>query len=733
MAKNQPARSLILLGAALFATAAAQAQTRRDKAATGDAADGGIAEIVVTAQKREQRLIDIPLSVSVLSADDLTRSGSSQFRDFADSVPGLNFTTTGAGNTQTTLRGVTVGYDVSPTVGLYIDEAPFGSSTVFNFGAQFSFDAALFDVDRIEILRGPQGTLYGASAMGGLIRYISPRPDPTAFHGRVLAGVSAAEHGGVGYNVAGAVNVPIVEDKVALRASAFEAHDGGFIDNVARGSKNVNRSDVYGGRLDLLMQPTETLSVRLSALLQKISRDGEGTSDYLPSGVPAYGDLKQFRKIAEPFDQNFKLFSGTITNDFGGVELTSISTYQRQKVVNIWDISANYVPILNLFGGPYGSVALTNALRTNKFVQEVRLASNRKHSPLEWVIGGYLNREDSNIEEEFVPRDLAGNLAPSIFFIYRVPSKFKENAVFGNATFSITDKLSLTGGLRYAQNRQVFTQIATGIFTGNVPTIKTKDSVVTYLANVKYQFDSHSTAYARYATGYRPGGPNIATNAGGGGGLTSPTFDPDTLKSYEIGLKMETDDRRYGFDAAVYYIDWKNIQIAALRGGFTTYINATEGAEIRGTELNLTARPVSGLLLTGALSYQDAKMSAADPDLLNRKGERLPNVPHFSASMNADYSFQNGGSNPSIGGSIRYVGGRYTSFDNSTSYPQFRLPSYMTVDLRAGITIANADVQIFARNIFDKRGLQSIVYPQFGYRVAVVPPRTIGFSVSGKF
>lgn len=205
----------------------------------------GSGDIVVTAQKKAERLLETPQSATAISGEDLARINAVQFRDFANSVPALSFTTAGPGQTQLTLRGVTAGNDIGPTVGVYVNDVPYGSSTAFTNASSLSLDAGLFDMDRIEVLRGPQGTLYGASTMGGLIKYVTAAPELDVLSGSAQAGVSDTRHGGISYNGTVAVNAPIVTDKIALRANGFYSHDGGFIDNLALGRKDVNRSRVY--------------------------------------------------------------------------------------------------------------------------------------------------------------------------------------------------------------------------------------------------------------------------------------------------------------------------------------------------------------------------------------------------------------------------------------------------------------------------------------------------------
>lgn len=685
-------------------------------------------EVIVTAQKREERLIDTPQSVSVLSANELAKIGATQFRDFANTVPGLSFVTAGAGNTQVSMRGVTIGQDLGATVGIYVDEAPYGSSQVFAFGPYLALDVGLFDIDRIEVLRGPHGTLYGASTMGGLIKYVTKRPDTEQFAGDVRAGISSTERGDINYNVATAVNLPIVADKAALRASAFQSHDGGYINNVASGREGANRSDIYGGRVDLLLTPIEPLELRLTGFAQNIARDGEATADYTFSGARPLGSLNQNRLFDEPFGQQFRLVSGTVGYDFGPTSLTSISTYQTVRTNLTWDISGTFAPLLNMFGfGPFSAVGNPNRSKVNKFSQEVRWASEGG-GVAEWVLGGFYTREKSELGTEFLLRDLSGNPAPNTLFTYRAPTLFEEQAIFGDVTWRLASQFDVTAGLRYARNDQEFTQFGSGAFGFNLPTRESDEDVVTYLASARYHVSDRATTYLRYATGYRPGGPNIATIA-----TAEPTFDSDKLKSYEAGFKAETGNRRLAIDLAGYYIDWNNIQMSVNVGGFTSYLNAPGGASVRGAELALTGRPTTGLALSGAFSYQDAQLDEADANLGGAKGERLPNVPRFMTTLNADYDFSGARLRPTLGATVRYVGERRSSFDASTSFRQYRLPEYTAVDLRAGLKLRNIETQLYVHNVADERGQLSLFFAQFGARVAILQPRTVGLSVTTEF
>jgi iron complex outermembrane receptor protein len=688
---------------------------------------------VVTVQKREERLINTPQSVSVLSADALAKAGALQFRDFATTVPGLTFTTVGAGYTQLALRGVTTGFDVTPAVGIYVDDVPYGSSSGFAQGAQVTLDVGLFDIDRIEVLRGPQGTLYGASTMGGLLKYVTKRADAARFSVDAQAGSSGTEHGGVSYDGGMAVNAPIVAGKVAVRASGFYSHDGGYIDNLALGQDHVNRSGIYGGRTDLLFTPTSALTIRIGGFLQNISRDGEASANYTLAGAPKDGSLDQRRLFAEPFDQHFRLVSGTIAYDLGPATATSISSYQTTRTDMFFDFSSQFVPIFASIGLPYSAIGFPQGLNTKKFTEEVRLASSGT-KPLEWLVGGFYTHEISENTQAFDLRDLAGQPAPNILYTFSSPSRYEEYAAFGDLTYHLTSKFDMSGGIRYAHNRQSFTQIGSGLLIGSAPTRRSSESVVTYLGNARYHFGDHATGYLRFATGYRPGGPNfVANDPTTGLPVAPPTFEADRLQSYEAGVKAETADRTLGFDLAGYYIDWNNIQINAVRGGFGVIANAPGGATVRGAELSLTANPTRDFTLAGAFAYQDAHLSEADPDLGGANGERLPNVPRFTAAVNADYNLPGSSLRPTVGATLRHISDRMAAFDRGP-LGQYRLPAYQTVDLRTGITLGPGNaLQLYVHNLFDSRGQLAVFNNTGPGRVSILQPRTVGLTATTHF
>jgi iron complex outermembrane recepter protein len=700
------------------------------------ASDAGLGEIIVTATKRDERLIDIPQSVSVVSGDALTKMGAVQFSDWANSVPGLTFTTQGAGFSQIALRGVTTGNDIGSTVATYVDDVPFGNSTPGVNSGNFTFDPGLFDIDRIEVLRGPQGTLYGASTLGGLIKYVSPTPSSTDFAGHVQSGISDNEKGGVSYNESGAVNVPLISGLAGLRLSAFYTHDGGYIDNVTLGESNVNRSGIWGGRLDLMLTPVDGLSIRLNYFSQDISRDGQATADYAVAGsTPLVSPYDQERKVEEPFDQQFRLVSANVAYDFGLATLRSISSYQTQRTQTNSDASGVYAAYCGYVGVVCAAAEVPNRNYLNKFTQEVRLASDKK-GPFEWTLGGFYTREVGNPFVGITGLN-AANQPVAILLSENLPSLYEERAGFGDLTYHVTNKFDITGGIRYTSDHQTEGQDpSTGPFGSVILPRPADETAKTYLGNARYHFTDDDTLYLRYATGYRPGGPTVFSSIGPPPPGTPNSYAPDQLKSYEVGYKSEFLDRRFAVDLDAYRILWSDIHDTGDVNGFEIVVNSGNAA-ITGSELSFTARATQDLTIQGSLTYEDAYLVSPNKNLGGYSGERLPNVPRYNLGLSADYNIPVGDLSPSIGISVRKISDRYASFDNSATYHQYFLPTYTNVDVHASVAILqNLKLQFFVRNLTNRVEQQSAFteYSAPGQaEVALLAPRTYGMNANYAF
>jgi iron complex outermembrane receptor protein len=392
------------------------------------------------------------------------------------------------------------------------------------------------------------------------------------------------------------------------------------------------------------------------------------------------------------------------------------------------------VPMLTSFGLPFGGIGLTDLPRTEKFTQEIRLASSGERR-VDWILGVFYTDEDSTRKSETVLEDLSGAPVPNFIPMFGLPlasidapSTYEERAIFGDLTFHITDRFDATVGARHSRIDQTYNQTLAGLlfepFTGYFPASSEED-VTTYLANARYRISEHSTLYFRYATGYRPGGPNFVVLPD-----TPPRFESDSLHSYEVGYRIESPDGIYSLDAAVYHVDWSDIQVFDLTNPLGGMRNSGS-ARINGIELAATARPINDLRLSGSFAYQDAKLSGPDPNLYAAKDDRLPNVPEFTAAIDADYEFSSSALRPTLGASIRYVSDRDMTF--SLAPMRHDLPSYTSIDLRAGLTFGAVDLQLFVHNVSDERGELSAQTGSGQPSVAIMRPRTYGLSLRTQF
>lgn len=715
-----------------FQLAAAEPHSRT-KGTTPARKQLSLQEIVISAEYRKERLVTTPVAVTVLSSSYLRNIGATQFRDWANTVPGLSFTSSGAGYTTIYLRGLTAS-DISPTVAVYVNDVPYGSYSPFALGYTLQLDLATVDLARIDVLKGPQGTLYGVSTMGGLIKYVTNPPDANDLGAIARATISGTHYGGVNYDSSLTLNVPIAGGKAAVRGTAFYNREGGYIDDPTLGQTDVNRSHTGGGRLDLLATPTDQLVIRISALAQDIHRSGNDIIDYTAAGTPiesttpGYGPYNQNRAISEPFDQQFRLYSATLGYDGPGFNLTSITSYQTIRSQFQIDESHTFLRLFKKLGFNYSAVGFGYHAPTNKFTQEMRLAS-RHTRYVDWLVGAYYSRESSRETVSTITFDPSGASVSNSIYSTNDPSLYKEYAGYGDITLHVTPKFDMTGGIRYAHYSLAYdTSADSGLFALPEPPRSSAGNVTTYLGNARYHFTPNSISYFRYATGYRPGGPNFILVDPTTGKPEGPqTFQSDSLRSYELGYKVETPRRKFGIDADVYYITWSNIQTSVTLANSEPAIeNAPGGAVSEGLELTADAHPFPSLVVIASLAATHAYLRQTDVDLGATAGEELPNAPRFSATLGGDYTFHTFGMRPSAGMTVRYVDARSTEFGGT-----WVLPAYTIVDLRAGLDVGPAVLQLFAHNIFDARGQISEGGP--GIRVTLVEPRTIGMSATVYF
>lgn len=697
-----------------------------------------VEEIVVTAEKRSERLQDVPVPVTAISADTLLDSNQLRFQDYYASVPSLSLVSSGNGNVTLTIRGVTTGAGTNPTVGVTIDDVPYGSTTAL--GGAFTIpDVDPSDLARIEVLRGPQGTLYGASSIGGLLKFVTVDPSTDSLTGRVQGDLNGVHNGdGLGYGFRGAINVPL-GDQFAIRASGFARRDPGYVDDAALHEQGINRVDVEGGRLSALWRPSADWSLKLSALVQNATASGSSAVT-LQSGL---GDLQQVQLLSHVggYHHDVRAYSATLSGEMGGVLFTSISGYSVNTNSNVSDVSSFDGFVSNLlFGVPGNALVMTN--ETDKVTQEFRLSSSIGHT-LDWLVGAFYNHERSPTEEIDEAINPATGATAGVVFTDPFPTTYSEYAVFSDLTFHLTSRFDVQLGGRESQNRQFYEEQIAGPFDQLlglpspiiIPPVRTKDHAFTYLATPRFQVSPDLMVYARLASGYRPGGPNPTSTLYG----LPNHYNPDKTLNYELGVKGDTNEHLFSFDGSVYYIDWKDIQLLLTdpNTGANYYTNGSR-AKSEGAELSVTARPIQNLALSAWVAWNDAQLTADLPPLssaIGVAGDRLPYSSRLSGNFALDEEFVLG--NNMIGvvaGSVSYIGDRESDFAASRRQSRLVLAGYADANMRAGVRYEGWAANLFVNNVLDRRGALAVsrTAPAI-FGVNYIQPRTVGLSLSKTF
>jgi outer membrane receptor protein involved in Fe transport len=639
------------------------------------------------------------------------------------------------GTADLAIRGITSGTG-NPVVGVTFDDVPYGSSSTLGtllIGGLSLPDPDPSDLKSIEVLRGPQGTLYGASSMGGLLKFTTVDPSTDSLSGRLEVGTgSVYDSGDIGYSFQGAVNVP-VSDVLAIRASGFTRRMPGYVDNVQTGDRDVNRFDVTGGHLSALWRPTEDFSVKLGALFQEAKL--RGSSDV--QVAPGFGDLQQIVLIGTGWhERTTQAYSATLTGRVGSGELTGVSGYNIYTFDNSIHVPGLDAYYESVYGVPTGA-PVDDQNETTKFTQELRY-SVPLGQKVEWLMGAFYTHESSDNFQQFLAVDptTGAFIAEAGTAVY--PVTFTEYAAFTNFTFHLTERFDIQVGGRKSQNKQTYSEIDTGEVIFGVPLvitpeIRTKANAFTYLLTPSFKVSDDLMVYARLASGYRAGGPN-------GNCVLFDTpcqFDPDKTKNYELGVKGNILDHALSFDASLYYIDWKDLQISVLPPG-ALFIYTTNGgrAKSQGVELAVESRPLTGLTIGTSLAWNDAVLTEDFPGgatLHGLDGDRLPLSARFSGSLSLRQDFPIAGTSTGfVGGSVTYVGDRVSYFGATAERQTF--PAYAQVDVRVGVERDAWTARIALTNVADKRGslsggLGSLNPAAFQY----IQPRTVWLSVEKTF
>ncbi len=750
---------VLVATAAMSGTAAAQSDSARE-----------IDEIIVTASKRgEQNLQDMPISITALTEAKLELIGADDMLDYLGLAPGVSYrliSATGSrddirGGRRLNIRGIESGPDGIPTTAFYLDDSPIPV-----------MDPKLFDIARVEILRGPQGTLYGANSMGGTVRVVTNKPVIDRFEYAANTTVGFTPEGGEIFHLNGMMNIPLVEERLALRGVIFSRSEGGFIDiwensefftdavGRTRTREDQNDESAFGTRVALTWQATDDLKITPSVYYQHIEIDG--TAEYEPS----VGDLVHLdcfvcgqdlsplptpvndTRIAEEQENDFTLYSLEIAYDFGNIELFSSTSLFDAKLYTVDDFSKGFVR----FGAPPDPFAQgLQDIRTERFTQEFRL-TGPIGDQFSWIAGLFYMEEDRFFLQD-IPNDgnqwctveLCGadlGVEDSLFTGVETHND-KSTAIFGEVTWSPNDAWDITAGLRWFDNEQVQLIEFDGWLNGGFVRVEGAASADEFSPKLQMAYHANEDImyYGLVAKGFRPGGPTnlIPTTCNDDLallGIDEPLaqFEADTLWNYEVGIKSVFLDNRFTVNSTVFFMDWTDVQNGVrLACGFG-FVGNVGSAESQGVEVEFTAYPTDNFNFSGSIGYVDATFTETSEQVGVTKGDKITNTPEWTASLLAQYLF------PVTQGFQGYLQGSYLYTDeildpsNSRGTPV--RPAFSTVGLRLGVQKDNWEVVLFVDNLTDERGVlfSSInqapnTLPLLIDHIGVIRPRTYGLTL----
>ncbi len=837
---QKPLSSSRILARAIAATLSlGAALSSGANAAEPGAATGQLEEIVVTAEKRQATVQATPISITALSAEDLSARNLLSLEDVAFAVPGVSMRTAGPGQTEYEMRGLTSAGGSAATVGFYIDETPLSASAVALNGRTV-IDPDLFDLNHVEVLRGPQGTLYGSGSMGGTIKLVTNQPKLGAFEAATAASISNTSHGGTNGSASAMLNLPL-GDKAALRLVVTDKSVSGFIDRIVvqpgafpyptnpsgtatapvtcfyycnRGDvanapvlktvKGSNQERFVSGRATLLVKPTDDLSVTTTLMYQRIDADGYNNYQQYPGGLTLYQPYDQ----QEPYYDSFKMASLTIAYNFGAASFTSATSYWKRYVFQSTDSTEALQNINNLT--TFIQNLYVEEDPTSQFSQEFRLTSNGS-GPFQWQGGlyfanlhsGYITTNQnplfgtaSSCGLPSAANPVGGHCDPAtqynpnstlrypdatlppyasaqaanpngIVFNDNNPNVMKQSAIFGEASYKLREDLKLTAGIRFFKFQIDNHADQRGLGTASAnqdPTLLDQSlngTAVLPKVNLSYTPTPDLTVYSTLAKGSRPGGVNLPIPLPSVQALTAnpaqyncglplsgppppvyvtsqPSFGPDSVWSFEVGEKAKFDDRRFTFNADVYYIRWKDIQqVLSLSCGYPYNTNAGD-AKAYGPEVEFSARLVQGLTLDLSGSVPKAFISDPSAAAINSgiaPGTRVINVPKYTASASLAYQHA---LTDSINSNFFVSLAMNGNTEDQAAYRQV-LPSHNNLDARFTVSGASWSAALFGTNLTNKLAALTIDNTVFAWqtyaitRVSTNQPRTVGVDVQYKF
>jgi iron complex outermembrane receptor protein len=739
-------------------------------------------EIVITATKRASTVQETPISVTAVSGEDILERGLADFNSLAQSVPGMSMRSSGPGQTEFEMRGITSGGGNSATVGFYLDDTSLTAPAAAQNG-KVVIDPNLYDLNRVEVLRGPQGTLYGSGSMGGTIKLVSNAPDPASFATSVQTVFSDTDGGGFNHTENGMLNLPL-GNTAALRVVGTGSHDSGWIDriviadgafppetndNMTRGNvsaapvaadyRNVNTQNLTSVRVALLWQPTEQISVTPTVFYQKLTQGGLSDIDSDP-GTDAH--FQPF-DTPEPYVDRFDLYSLNFQYHFSAFDLDSTTSYwTRDSQVRQdgseevqWALSTPFYASEG--GAGANSPASLEDDRSKQTSEELRLTSNAD-SAFKWLVGYYYDDFESDFDLYVNFPDAVQNFGTANFFTQLQPTKIIQNSLFGELSYQFTPSLKGTVGLRRFSYSSSVATADSGLLssTGSDQVAHSsadeRDHGVNPKVDLSYDPAKNLLLYATVSKGFRPGGGNqpIPTSGGALGDaceaalqanhdttafVAAPLgFKPDSVWSYELGEKSTAFDKRLTLNGDVYFEQWRGVQQnIPLSCGFP-YTDNSGDAHIYGAELEINAVLVPGLVASGNVGYAHARFVVGSLEAGITPGTPVQDVPQWTSTVALAYKHP---ITDQLGFTSRvennYVGSRIDA-----TYSINTLPAYDLTSVRFGVEGNGWTAVLFSNNVFNKRALLSnttqinINIPTFN-RIAVEQPLTVGIDLSYRF
>jgi iron complex outermembrane recepter protein len=718
---------------------------------TVSAGDEALSEIVVTAQRRAERLQDVPAAITALSGDSLNQLHLEGNADLARQVPSLSFDVLGPGESTLAIRGLGTAYGLAPAVSYYVNETALDIRTDGYAGAP---DIDFFDIARVEVLRGPQGTLYGSSSMGGALRILTNQPDPKAFAVNAEVGGSNMDGGGAGYFAKSAVNLPLSSDAAVRLVGTYE-HVPGYINRASPGdfgaaqpndpvtARRINDVDLKSGRVMGLWKPTDALTITPSVMFSEI--DAGGNSQYL-SNLPAFTTAAVY---AAP--QTSRLIVGNlqVDYDFGVATLLSSTSLLSRDVETHNDFTLFWDNLAPAFGLPYppnypGYDFTTSHNRG--FTQEFRLTSPTDQR-LRWVAGAYFSHYKQHSGESTNSTDVADAIgqtdSPNLYLFDQTVID-QQSAVFADLTYKVLPRFEVTLGARYYELRDSLENTQSGALAApSQPLVHAKASGTSPRLVLTYHAADDATVYATAARGYRPGGPNVGLPTGIGCSLNkaySPLYDPDSVWNYELGAKTEFLERRLSIDVAAYRIDWKNVQQAVTDPGCGYLFVANVGkAQSNGVEAEINLKPIESLLFTASGSYTHAEFkSIAGPfqgAAAVQPGDAVPDVPRQKFNVGGEYTHAVAAE---ATGYLHLDWNHLGAVPTGFTYHDTR-PAYGSLEASLGLRTEHYDVSLYGHNLTNSNGILQIQQGTttsygsvFNTRIST-PPRVVGVDIKLRY